>query len=104
MKELFEVLKIKGNPSTAYHPQTDGQTERVNQEVKEFLAMFVNDRQDDWSKWLALAQFCHNDREHSATKYSPFFLNYGYHLRKGIEPKREYKEIQPPKHWNKRIS
>ena len=91
MKELFEILKIKGNPSTAYHPQTDGQTERVNQEVKEFLTMFVNDRQDDWSEWLAVAQFCHNDREHSATKYSPFFLNYGYHPRKGIEPKREYK-------------
>ena len=91
MKELFKVLKIKGNPSTAYHPQTDGQTERVKQEVKEFLTMFVNDRQDDWSEWLALAQFCHNDREHSTTKHSPFFLNYGYHPRKGIEPKKEYK-------------
>ena len=43
MKELFKILKIKGNPSTAYHPQTDGQTERVNQEVKEFLTMFIND-------------------------------------------------------------
>ena len=103
MKELFKVLKIKGNPSTAYHPQTDGQTERVNQEVKEFLAMFVNDRQDDWSKWLALAQFCHNDREHSATKYSPFFLNYRYHPRKGIEPKREYK-VEAVKDFTERIT
>jgi hypothetical protein len=86
MKELYEALGIKGNPSTAYHPQTDGQTERVNQEVKEFLTIFVNNKQDDWSKWLPIAQFCHNNQQHSATKHSPFFLNYGQHLRKGIEP------------------
>jgi hypothetical protein len=61
MKELYETLGIKGNPSTAFHPQTDGQTERVNQEVKEMLTMFVNHRQDNWSDWLAVAQFCHND-------------------------------------------
>ena len=61
MKELYEVMGIKGNPSTAYHPQTDGQMERVNQLVKEFLTMFVNDKQDDWSNWLAVAQFCHKD-------------------------------------------
>ena len=90
MKELYETLGIKGNPSTAYHPQTDGQTERVNQSVKEFLTMFVNNKQDDWSDWLAIAQFCHNDRWHSATTYSPFFLTYGYHPSKGLEPKREY--------------
>ena len=52
--------------------------------------MFVNDKQDDWSDWLAVAQFCHNDRQHSATTYSPFFLTYGYHPNKGLEPKREY--------------
>ena len=90
MKELYETLGIKGNPSTAHHPQTDGQTEQVNQSVKEFLTMFVNDKQDDWSDWLAVAQFCHNNWKHSATTYSPFFLTYGYHPNKGLEPKREY--------------
>ena len=85
MKELYGALGIKGNPSTAYHPQTDGQTECVNQEVKEFLTIFVNNKQDDWSEWLLIAQFCHNNRQHSATKHSPFFLNYGQHPRKGIE-------------------
>ena len=79
MKELYETMGIKGNPSTAYHPQTDGQMERVNQSVKEFLTMFVNDKQDDWSDWLAIVQFCHNDWKHSAMTYSPFFLTYGYH-------------------------
>ena len=62
MTKLFEILGIKGNPLTTYHPQTDGQMERVNQEIKEFLAMFINEKQDDWSDWLAVAQFCHNDR------------------------------------------
>ena len=90
MKELYETMGIKGNPSTAYHLQTDRQTERVNQLVKEFLTMFINDKQDDWSNWLAVAQFCHNDWRHLATTYSPFFLTYGYHPSKGLEPKREY--------------
>ena len=52
--------------------------------------MFINDKQDDWSDWLAVAQFCHNDRRHSATTYSPFFLTYGYHPNKGLEPKQKY--------------
>jgi hypothetical protein len=86
MKELYKALGMKGNPSTAYHPQTDGQTERVNQEVKELLTIFVNNKQDNWSKWLPVAQFCHNDQQHLATKHSPFFLNYGQHPRKGIKP------------------
>ena len=90
MKELYEVMGIKGNPSTTYHPQTDGQMERVNQSVKEFLTMFVNDKQDNWSDWLAVVQFCHNDRKHSAMTYSPFFLMYRYHPNKGLEPKWEY--------------
>ena len=54
MKGLYRVLGIKGNPSRAYHPQTNGQTERVNQSVKEFLMMFVNDKQDNWSDWLVI--------------------------------------------------
>ncbi len=61
MKELYHVLRIKANALTAYHPQKDGQMEQVNQEVREFLTMFVNHQQDDWSDWLAVAQFCHND-------------------------------------------
>ena len=91
MKELYEILGIKGNPSTTYHPQTDGQTERVNQEVKEFLTIFVNEKQDNWSDLLSMAQFCHNNWKHSATNHSLFYLTYGYHPRKELEPKQEYK-------------
>jgi len=102
MKELYAILGIVGNPSTAYHPQTNGQTEQVNQEVQEFLTMFVNYQQDNWSDWLAVAQFCHNDRKHSATGFSPFFLNDGRHLRKGLEPTVD-KTVQALDKWIEKL-
>ena len=45
----------------AYHPQTDGQTERINQEVEQFLQLFMNQRQDDWYDWLVIAEFAYNN-------------------------------------------
>ena len=65
--------------STAYHLQTDGQTERINQEVEVFLRHYINYRQDNWTKWLATAEFQYNDKEHAATRYSLFYVNYGRH-------------------------
>jgi len=50
ISELYKGLGIKGLPSTAYHPQTDGQTERANQEIEHFLRLYVNYEQDDWAK------------------------------------------------------
>ncbi|KAL5498856.1 hypothetical protein ACEPAH_1374 [Sanghuangporus vaninii] len=79
MKELYKLLHIEGNPSTAYHPQTDSQTERVNQELEQYLRLYVNHRQSDWADWLALAEFAYNNHEHSATKLFPFFVNSGVH-------------------------
>ncbi|KAL5524985.1 hypothetical protein ACEPAF_8854 [Sanghuangporus sanghuang] len=80
MKELYKLLHIEGNPSTAYHPQTDGQTEQVNQELEQYLRLYINHQQSDWADWLALAEFAYNNREHSAIKLSPFFINTGMHL------------------------
>jgi transposase InsO family protein len=48
MMDLYSLLGIKGNPSTAFHPQTDGQMERINQEVEQYLRIWVNHVQDDW--------------------------------------------------------
>ncbi|KAL5537296.1 hypothetical protein ACEPAF_1119 [Sanghuangporus sanghuang] len=79
MKELYKLLHIEGNPSTAYHPQTDGQMERVNQELEQYLCLYVNHRQTDWADWLTLVEFAYNNYEHSATKLSPFFVNTGMH-------------------------
>jgi len=45
----------------AYHPQTDGQTERVNQKYEQFLWLFMNQFQDNWHDWLAKAKFAYND-------------------------------------------
>jgi hypothetical protein len=87
MCNLNRLLGIQANPSTAYHPQTDGQTEWINQEVEQYLRLFVNYRQDDWAEWLALAEFSYNDKIQSSTGYSPFFLNYGRHPHKDSEPR-----------------
>jgi hypothetical protein len=83
MKELCNTLGIEWNLSTAYHPQTDSQTERINQEVKSYLQAFINYQQNNWAKWLPTAEFQYNNKAHSATKNSPFFLNYGLHPWKG---------------------
>jgi len=83
MKELCKALGIKRAMSTAYHSQTDGQTERINQEVKVFLRHYINYRQDNWTKWLVTAEFQYNDKEHAATGHSPFCVNYGRHPWKG---------------------
>ncbi|THH07829.1 hypothetical protein EW145_g3112 [Phellinidium pouzarii] len=79
MKELYKLLHIEGNPSMAYHPQTDGQTECVNQELEQYLRLYVNHRQTDWADWLSLAEFAYNNHEHSATKMSLFYANTGVH-------------------------
>ncbi len=78
MKDLYDFLQIKANASTAFHPQTDGQTERVNQEVEKYLRIFVNHLQDDWVEWLLLTAFAHNNCMHSAMGKSPFEINYSY--------------------------
>jgi transposase InsO family protein len=81
--ELNRLLGIKQNPSTAYHPETDGQTERVNQEIEKYLRAFVSYQQDDWTEWLDLAEFVYNDRTHSTTQQSPFYVMHGQHPWKG---------------------
>jgi len=91
MKELNGLLGIKIASSTAYHPQTDGQTERINQEVEQYLRLFVNHCQDDWTDWLALAEFSYNNKVQASTRQTPFMLNFGKHPRLGIEPLRDAK-------------
>ncbi|SJL18614.1 uncharacterized protein ARMOST_22211 [Armillaria ostoyae] len=71
------MLNITANVSTAFHPQTDGQMERINQEVEKYLRIFISHQQDDWADWLPLAEFTHNNRAHSTTGKSPFMILYG---------------------------
>ena len=80
-RHLLERLDIQGNRSTAYHPQSDGQTERVNQTLEQYLRVYCGYHQDDWHQLLPLAEFVYNNAQNSSTRVSPFFANYGYHPR-----------------------
>ena len=64
---LGQLLKIRLAAATTYHPQMDGQMEQVNQEVKQFLQLFVNQHKDDWDEWLSIAEFTYNDWVHAST-------------------------------------
>jgi hypothetical protein len=86
MRELYRLLGIKIGASTAYYPQTDGQTEWVNQELEQFIQLFVNECQDNWNSLLPLAEFAYNNHVHSSTQQTPFFLDTSRHLRMGFEP------------------
>ena len=72
-------LGTKLKMSTAYHPQTDGQTERNNRTLEEALRNYVNYHQNNWDELLPLLEFSYNNAVNSSTGYSPFFLNYGQH-------------------------
>jgi hypothetical protein len=85
MTALLELCDIKGNKSTAFHPQSDGQTERVNQILEQYLRIFCDYQQDNWRSLLPLAEFAYNNAKHSATQVSPFFANFGYHPRCSIK-------------------
>jgi len=87
-RSLSHLLGIRVAASTAYHPQIDSQTERVNQEVEQFLRLFVNQWQDDWYEWLAIAEFSYNDRIHAPHAH-PHYDGYRQNPRLGIEPPRE---------------
>jgi len=76
--DLYNFLGIKRSMSTAYHPQTDGQTERINQVIKSYLRSYCNYEQNDWASMLAMAEYAYNNSKHSSTKISPFYSNYGF--------------------------
>ncbi|QRW23228.1 Retrotransposable element Tf2 protein [Rhizoctonia solani] len=72
LKALYQRLGIDPHFSLAYHPQSDGQTERVNPTVKHFLRAYSGVNQKDWVKWLPMAEFAYNNAVHSSTGKSPF--------------------------------
>jgi hypothetical protein len=67
MQELWEKLGIKSSLSTAFHPQTDSETECINQEIEQFFHVLCNFQQDNWADLLPFAEFAHNVQAHSAT-------------------------------------
>src|ERR1700733_14785706 len=74
-KELTRLLQIDARHSTAYHPQTNGLTERTNQTLETYLRAYVSYQQDDWVDYLPLAEFSFNSLKNSLMKVSPFYAN-----------------------------
>ena len=91
MRKLNNLLGIQMKLSTAYHPQTDGQMERINQELEQYLRVFIDYRQEQWPDWLGTAEFAYNNKIHIATKISPFKVSYGQDPRMGFEERRKGK-------------
>ena len=84
-QSLMDQLGSKNKLSTAFHPQTDGQTERTNQTLEQYLRAYVNHEQTNWVELLPLAQVAYNSSK-VATGISPFYANYGFHPNVHQEP------------------
>ena len=82
---LSKFLNLGKRMSTAFHPQTDGQTERMNQTVEQYLRIYCNYQQDDWSQHLSLAEFSYNNTQHASIGCSPFYANYGYNAQFNVD-------------------
>ena len=78
MHKIWEKPGVKSALSTVFHLQTDGETEQVNQELKQYLHIFCNFQADNWADLLPFMKFAHNAQAHSATGKSPFEVWYGY--------------------------
>lgn len=78
-KEFLQHAKITPNLSTAFHPQTDGQTERVNQVLEQYLRNFCDYSQTNWSELLPMAEFAYNNSYHTSIGMTPFYANHGFH-------------------------
>ena len=65
----------------AFHPQIDGQTERMNQESEQYLTMYIDQRQNNWSEWLVITEFAFNNKVYTFTKLSLFKVNYRRELK-----------------------
>ena len=96
---LCNLLNIKHSLSTSNHPQTDGQTERVNGILEQYLRCFINERQNNWVDLLPFAEFAYNNTLQQSIKQSPFFANYGFNPK--FSP--EVPSIDRPNRAEKRI-
>jgi transposase InsO family protein len=87
-RKLYKLLGIKLTLSMAYHPQTDGQTEHVNQVIEGYLRTFTSRRQDNWDDLLPSGEFHYNNSVHLSTQQTPFMLDTGRNPRMGFEPQQ----------------
>ncbi len=85
-KSFCKRLGIEAKLSTSFHPETDGQTERANQDLERHLRTYCNYMQDDWAKWIPMTEFADNDSVSLSTGVTPFFSNKGFNPRMSFSP------------------
>ena len=78
-KSLASMMDLKRRLYTAFHPQTDGQTEHMNQTVEQYLHIYCNYQQDNWMNLLSLAEFTYNNAHQPMIDCSPFYANFSFH-------------------------
>ena len=83
---LGKVLDMKLHFTSGYHPEGDGQTEHANQTLEQYLQVYCNYQQRDWSNLLSIVEFAYNNAPNATTGLSPFYANKGYHLNLSIHP------------------
>jgi len=88
-RSLGKALDMKIHFTSGYHPEGDGQTERLNQTLEQYLRIFSNYQQDNWSRLLPLGEFAYNNAPAASTGVSPFFANKGYHPNITVHPERD---------------
>ena len=86
---LGTALDIRLHFTSRYHPEANGQAERTNQTLEQYLRVYCNYQQDNWSELLPLAEFAYNNAPSATTGVSPFFTNKGYHPNLSIYPERD---------------
>ena len=84
-KDFSKLLGTKVTPTTAFHPQGDGQSENTNQTMEQILRTLVEPRQKDWDQCLSQVEFAINDSAHAVHGYTPFQLNYGEHVHSNLD-------------------
>jgi transposase InsO family protein len=89
-KSLCQSLRIKAKLSTAFHPETDGQSEIANQEMERYLRSYCDYQQSNWAEWLPMAEYASNATISASTGISAFMANYGF------EPRMSFDPIEPP--------
>ena len=85
MKDICKRLGIQPRLSTAYHPQTDGQTERINRDLQQYLRIFTSEKQNEWASWLPLAKFSYNAKKQLSAEKSLFEVTRSYQPKIGFE-------------------
>jgi len=88
-RSLGTALDMRLHFTSGYHPKGDGQTECMNQTLKQYLHVYCNYQQDNWSELLPLAEFAYNNAPSATTGVSPFFANKGYHPNITVHPKHD---------------